>query len=236
LANFQTSTASPDCYYGNGKAVYKVKKQDERFPFFDWQNAGVHLGGVASSIVKDLEGNIWVGFDLAFPQLIHHDRKTGKTVSVLDQDAVEGFLIQNIRSLSLDREGNLWIGAQNEVLRRDAKTGKFRRYNNLWKSPDIQDRDGYLWISDNGAGLFRLDPKTGAFINFRQDASRPESISGNNVQNVFEDVNGNIWVGGGGFSGSFPDPLFLDRLNPNGKSFTHFLKKEEVGALPAQRT
>jgi signal transduction histidine kinase/ligand-binding sensor domain-containing protein len=218
---------------GNGKTVYKVKKQDERFPFYDWQNAGLHLGGQVTSIVKDNDDNTWIGFNLAPPQLIRYDRKTGKAFPVLSDDAPDGILVRNILCLSLDREGALWIGTGNGLLRRDPQTGKFRRYlaeaNTTWNRPVIQDRNGLIWIPEDGNGLYRLDPKSGAFINYRHDPARPGSIGSDFVNSVFEDTQGHIWVGGGGLN-DISNPLFLDSLNADGKTFTHFIKKVEAGS------
>jgi ligand-binding sensor domain-containing protein len=222
---------------GNGKKVYKVRKQDPRFSFFDWQDAGIPLGGIAQSIVRDRKGNIWIGFQLASPQLIRHEIKTGKTYPVIDNDVIEGSPVLAINSLTLDREGALWIGTQNGLLRRDPKSGNYKRFfselNISWNRPMIQDRNGYLWNPESGSsnGLFKLDPKTGDYINYRHDPANPASLSGNVVESVFEDVQGNIWVGGGsGLGAGTFESLFVDRLDPDGKSFTHFIRNVERGS------
>jgi signal transduction histidine kinase len=101
--------------------------------------------------------------------------------------------------------------------------------NRGWNRPIIQDQKGYLWIPGNG--LFRLDPLTGAYINYRHDPSDPGSIGGDVVESVFEDRQGNIWVGGGsGLGAGSLEPLFVDRIDPEGKSFTHFIKEVEGGS------
>jgi signal transduction histidine kinase/ligand-binding sensor domain-containing protein len=223
---------------GSGKKVFKVRKQDPRFTFFDWQNAGIPLGGVAQSIVKDRKGNIWIGFALASPQLIRYESKTGKTYLVIDNDVIEGSPVLAVNSLAIDREGALWIGTQNGLLRRDPETGNYQRFfsemNISWNGSLIQDRSGYLWIpqSGNSNGLFRLDLKTGAYINFRHDPSNPGSIGGNFVESVFEDSQGNIYVGGGSGINSVTtfEPLFVDRIDPDGKSFAHLIGDVEGGS------
>ena len=220
---------------GNAKKIYKVNEQDERFSFFNWENAGIELGGVATSIAKEVDGNIWIGFGLAPPELIRHDRKTGKTFPVLYQAEVDGLSIQYIENLSFDRNGNLWIGAQNGWLKKDAKSGKFRHYRAdlIFDRirPPVEDRNGFLWIPNNGQGLGRLDPRTGAYTSFRHDATNSESIGGNSVMSVLQDAQGNIWASGGDYQAATAEPPFLDRLNADGKSFSHFMKKGEKGSV-----
>ncbi len=222
---------------GNGKKVFKVRTQDPRFPFFDWQNAGIPLGGIARSVVKDHIGNIWIGFDLASPQLIRYEPKTGKTNSVIDNNVIEGSPVLAVNCLTLDSEGYLWIGTQNGLLRRDPRTGKYKRFfsemNSSWGGPILQDQSGYLWIPENGSngGILKLNPKTGDYINYKHDPTNLGSLGGNTVQSIFEDSQGNLWVGGGsGLGASTFEPLFVDRLNTDSKSFTHFIGDVEGGS------
>ena len=51
-----------------------------------------------------------------------------------------------------------------------------------------------LWIGTLG-GLDRLDPATGSFIHYRHDARDEGSLSSNTVLTIFEDRQGNLWVG-----------------------------------------
>jgi ligand-binding sensor domain-containing protein len=56
----------------------------------------------------------------------------------------------------------------------------------------IKDADGYMWFGTDD-GLNRYDGYT--FKIYKHDPDDSLSISGNNIQSLFEDRYGNIWVG-----------------------------------------
>ncbi len=56
----------------------------------------------------------------------------------------------------------------------------------------IQDRKGFIWIGTKN-GLNRYDGYQ--FQEFKHDADKKESLSGNHIQALFEDRDGYIWVG-----------------------------------------
>ncbi len=221
-----------------GSTVFKVKRQDEQFPFFDFRK-DASIGDNVTAIAKDHEDNIWLGFSNGIP-LIRYDRKTGRVFHAStgnpDGKRDDGLSARLVSCLSVDREGALWIGTERGLFRRDPAggRGKFRRYldhlEDTWFRSIVQDREGYVWAPDNATGLYRLDPKTGEHINFRHDPANPNSIGGNAAQGAWLDANGNIWVGGGEWGNINDDPLFLDRFNPARQTFTHFIKEKETGA------
>lgn len=60
-----------------------------------------------------------------------------------------------------------------------------------------KDREGNYWISSKGGGLTRMTPTSDGkydFKVFKHDPNNKESLNNNNVYNVIEDDNGNIWV------------------------------------------
>lgn len=79
----------------------------------------------------------------------------------------------------------------------------------------IQNRQGFMWFGTHG-GLVKYD---GYDIRvFTHDPDDQNSIGNNAVNVIFEDRNGNIWLGlrGGG----------LDRLDPVSEKFTHFTSRD----------
>ncbi|HRI58572.1 MAG TPA: two-component regulator propeller domain-containing protein, partial [Saprospiraceae bacterium] len=223
---------------GAGQKVFKVKKQDERFPFWGWLPADAGFrGDKVSAIAKDHEGNIWIGFSTGTP-LVRLDQKTGRILPVQSGNAAAGgFNAREVTSLSLDREGLLWIGTENGLFRRDHPANgreKFRHFlepvagNTTSFGTILQDRNGYIWAPSWHAGLYRLDPKTGECTNFRHDPSNPGSIGNGFVWGVYEDEKGNIWVSGGAYN-DLAHPLLLDRFNAEKGTFEHFIKEKEAG-------
>ncbi len=75
----------------------------------------------------------------------------------------------------------------------------------------LQDRQGFMWLGTQG-GLHRYD---GARVTvFRQDPTKPESLSDNWITALHEDAKGRLWVGtrNGG----------LHRYDPKGEGFVRY--------------
>ena len=114
---------------------------------------------------------------------------------------------ENIQSLFLDKEENLWIGTANNGLIRlflsDEHFPLYRQNLNvntggttgntirsIWANQNDE-----IWLGSYGAGLFKFDRKEFSFMNYRADASASHSISGNQVSAIYQDSTGNFWVG-----------------------------------------
>ncbi len=74
-----------------------------------------------------------------------------------------------------------------------------------------QDKQGYLWLATSH-GLQKYDGHQ--YLSYRHDPSNPNSLSSNNLETVYTDRNGIIWVGtfGAGF----------DRFDPVLNTFTNY--------------
>ena len=78
----------------------------------------------------------------------------------------------------------------------------------------LQDRKGFMWFGME-EGLVRYDGYDFTF--FKNEPDEPPSVSESNVRFLFEDSNGNIWVGtrGGG----------LNRFDPITERFKYYLQQ-----------
>ena len=75
-----------------------------------------------------------------------------------------------------------------------------------------QDPHGYMWFAGQSAQcLYRYDGNR--MISFRQDTLNPNSLGGTNLETVYADDSGMIWVG---FAGG------LDQFNPATGIFKHY--------------
>lgn len=160
---------------------------------------------IVRAIVKDSEGNVWVG---AHPGLNKIDMKTGQITrffhDVNDPNSISGNIV---RGLCFDRDGILWIGTSDGGLNHyNPKTGKFSKVESnsdssyTFKGNDVrliyEDKDGVMWIGSNGEGLYRYERETGRFINYRPDTTKGNSISSLLVNYaITEDHDGNLWIG-----------------------------------------
>ncbi len=169
---------------------------------------------LAVAVTVDPSGNIWVGtigsgldrFDPETKKFTHfrHDANDPASLSS-----------DTIFAITSDRSGTIWIGTTRTLDNFDPATGKFTHYiieelfNNVNTSSEfisintiLEDRKGDIWTGwgdpftgkkDGIGGLARLDKTTGKFTLYKHDPSNPNSISDNNVFNIYEDSNNNLW-------------------------------------------
>jgi ligand-binding sensor domain-containing protein/serine phosphatase RsbU (regulator of sigma subunit) len=104
----------------------------------------------------------------------------------------------NIFSLTEDKKGQLWIGAQEGlfVLKKTAIGYSYvRTYKKINKNQIvaalkvIEDRRGDMWIASYGSGVFRLVGDEMIAYN------KNSGFFSDNILTVFEDTKGNIWIG-----------------------------------------
>lgn len=170
-----------------------------------------------TAVTVDLPGHIWVGtmgsgldrFDPDTKKFTHFRHDANEPAS-LGSDT--------IFTMITDRSGTIWIGTNRTLDNLDPATGKFRHYiidelfnavnnstynNFICINSVLEDRKGDIWIGwgepfvgekDGPGGLARLDRTTGKFTQYKHDPSDPNSLSDNNVYNIYEDSNNNLWV------------------------------------------
>lgn len=110
---------------------------------------------------------------------------------------IAGASSNSIRSLTKDKDGNVWIGTWgSKVIKYDKSKESFTRnipindviYNHI--SSVFVDSKNKLWIA-SPVGLTLLDLQSGEVRSF----STIDGISENDVTCIFEDKSGNMWFG-----------------------------------------
>ena len=167
------------------------------------------------ALCADNEGKIWIGVGLGLDML---DPTTGLFTHYVHKDNdPTSFNGGYTHTILKDKSGWVWIGTDRGVERLDVKTGKFTHFlsdsNNtrslscsaVWTI--YEDRRGDIWIGTgfpfNGkahqeGGLNRFDPKTESFTRYLHDPANPRSLVNNSIGAIFEDSDGNFWVGTAG--------------------------------------
>ncbi len=164
------------------------------------------------------------------------DLKTGTVTQTRNDPANPGSLSDNaVWSVYTDRQGTLWTGTSVGLDRREAGSNTFIHYRyspdshkfvqyspaqNGGQSPGVapvydilEDGKGNLWLG-TGAGLGYYDRETDTFTQYQHNPQDPNSLSGNEIVNLFLDMDGVLWAG------SFYDGL--NRFSPGSGTFVNF--------------
>ncbi|MGL5152484.1 MAG: ligand-binding sensor domain-containing protein [Clostridium sp.] len=134
----------------------------------------------------------------------------GANIYNKEKDSFEPFFKDNsinpglVYSIDEDKNGDIWLGTKNGVIKRDSKSGAIQKYLHI---NDVNSKgkrnkigkvycDGeYTWIGSftEGASKIRID--TGEIISLKDSLKDNEGISIANVKSFFRDSNGNMWIG-----------------------------------------
>lgn len=201
--------------YAGGFSRYD-RENDRLVPFYD--EAGSpdwRFSSKIHSAMSDKQGNLW---------LCTHSKGLEK-VSFTDRqfhiscikECKSHSLMNSVRAVFQDKEGNLWVGMKNGFLYVYdqqhhckgylTKQGRVAMQGTPMKGvvySIMQDRQGTLWIGTRGEGLIKAD-KLGEnyrLSRFRYSESDIYSLSDNSVFWLYEDDKGLIWIAtfGGGLN------------------------------------
>lgn len=155
------------------------------------------------ALLEDKEGNIWVGTHSG--GVCKYDRKKNLFIHYKNDPDDSTTLINNrVWSLYEDDKGNMWIGTSAGLDKLNIKTGEISHYlnqeiisklNNAVNSIHL-DKDGIIWASTWGIGLFKLNSNGEVLKNYRFDNHPDRNIvAGNKIKVIYEDGDGILWLG-----------------------------------------
>ena len=109
----------------------------------------------------------------------------------------------------------MWIGTPGGLSRYDGYQFKTYQHdpdnpNSLsgnWIRDLYEDREGLLWISAEGGGLNKFDPRTETFTRYPAFPQDPNQLRGDRFFGIFQESSGMFWFAGGGITG-------VSRFNP----------------------
>lgn len=161
------------------------------------------------SLLIDQLNHLWIG---ALTELRIVDLETGNEIDTrfyLDGARIKA--IDGVVRIHEDYNGDIWIGSQNGLFKVTSTSFKqgvfninlrdithnlphsFTNYSTTI-SAIAHDKNGDFWFGGY-AGLINYRVKENEWFHYRYDKNNPQSLSSNDVQVIYEDSLGFIWVG-----------------------------------------
>lgn len=157
--------------------------------------------GTINSITQDKEGYLWFCTDNGLA------RYDGYNFYILkykpgDPTSLSG---STITVLSIDSDGNLWIGtgrdglnkyniATNKITFFRKNAPKNQQLTNDSITAVLASKNKKVWIG-TVQGLHCLDENTNTITSFKNDPNNPSSISNDRITSIFYDSKSNLWIG-----------------------------------------
>jgi ligand-binding sensor domain-containing protein/signal transduction histidine kinase len=134
------------------------------------------------AIHEDEQGRLWAGGSKLF----------SLNGSAYQEYRLAGEGSQNrVKSITQTRDGAIWVGTIGGLYRMVAGADAFRKVEETSGTVRFlkETSDGTLWIGTIGHGIYKYRKQE-----FSQ-MTAPETLPSNTALNLFEDIEGNIWVG-----------------------------------------
>ncbi|MEL6614811.1 MAG: two-component regulator propeller domain-containing protein, partial [Bacteroidota bacterium] len=187
--------ASGALWVGTSRGLNRLDRETEQFQRFRAATSGLPSDDIVV-LHADSSGALWVGTEGG--GLGRYDTESGDW-TVYRHDAADPASLPSdaVRALADGDEGALWVGTSQGVARLDPASGQFRSFSlgddgfvgGGVSSLSLAESGG-LWVGTLGAGLFRLDPASGAATTVDLGG-----LSASVVKSVYEDSGGTLWVG-----------------------------------------
>ena len=148
--------------------------------------------GVVSGLAEDAQGRLWVG---TYQSGVH--RLDPGADGFRRYGREHGLPTLQVEYLYAARDGRLWVGTGDGLLRFDAASDRFvALLDAAGHAPQVringidEEDDGRLWIATSG-GLYAVEPG-GDILQQRADVAR--GLVSDHVASVLVDARGRIWV------------------------------------------
>jgi signal transduction histidine kinase/ligand-binding sensor domain-containing protein len=150
----------------------------------------------------DEDGGVWV---CTLEDLYYYDRSKDEMIVQFPKSDYPDLPFERISGITKDSRGLYWIYTYSGLFQYDRTKDLIIPteipFSKLWhfkyklENFDLLEcNDGSVWIPADPNGLFKHLPETGEFMNYRHDPDDPYSLSSNEVSDIIEDSDGNLWI------------------------------------------
>lgn len=164
----------------------------------DIDNPASLKGNSVFAMTTDREGRLWVATTSAGLQ--YSDINGDDAERIQHRYNTASSLHNNeVNFLLKDKDGCLWVATNDGISVRDAKDGTWHQLygkNQLSVLSLAQGKNGLIYASTYGNGVYVIDPKTYRQVNHFSDKNADIFGKGAYVFSSFTDFDGDIWFGG----------------------------------------
>jgi two-component system, sensor histidine kinase ChiS len=182
-----------------------VRYEAENETFFRYDNrdtTNIRLPNVHTKRMAELPNGELVLATVGGLAIINTETQSSR-ILLHDPNDKNSLSSNQLWGITVDRQGNAWIGGDNAVDKISWATGQITRYPALPKSDKgitpgqvlciTEDRRGDIWIGTQ-EGLNRLNPNTETITQFVHDPNNSFSLGANAVRTIIEDSRGILWI------------------------------------------
>ena len=218
---FSLTVTSDDALWIATEGGGLIRYKDGAFRLFSGRDG--LLNDFVRVVYQDSKGRIWIGTDNGLFQFrgdhiervdngngvpsvavhaIHEDDQGrlwagGSKLFCLNGSAYQEYRLaeegsQNrVKSITQTRDGTVWVGTIGGLYSKGTGSDSFRRVQETSGTVRFlkETSDGTLWIGTIGHGIYKYRKQE-----FSQ-MTAPGTLPSNTALNLFEDVEGNIWIG-----------------------------------------
>ena len=161
------------------------------------KKSGVLPGKNPMAIVKDADGNVWLGMRHNGLVLFNPESREVKIYTTAD-----GLTNNRIYTLHISTENILWIGTDSGLNALDFKSKKLKIINDFTGYQLIENKkilsiatlNNKLWIGTTG-GLYVLSTERKSIIEISHSAGTTETLADNYVHSLLIDSKNQLWLG-----------------------------------------
>lgn len=182
----------------NGITIFKNENLYEKHPYYQSGFKQTYI----RSLLEDRKGNIWIG---GVSGLECYMPEKQKCVSYISRELQPGLNIWSVFSIAPSYKDYIWVGLFNALAKIDLTTydieiidlTKWIGNHSVMKI--LEDQDKNVWLATEGGGIIRLKLNplgdiTDTLLLNRKDV-RTNQLTGNLVYALYEDHQGDIWIG-----------------------------------------
>lgn len=180
------------------------------------------------TIIEDpVDRNIlWIGTE--FYGLFKYDKINDKSIRIDLLPEYRGLIKgDQFFNIIADKNKNIWIATDAEILKFTYNVLKPERYNFGEKNPAeknysqyvtlFEDDNGRIWIGTKGNGIIVLNPSDMEYFRLQHNPDDENSLTSNSILFINEDRQGSIWIG---------TPMGLNKYNKKQKFIVSYTKED----------